>query len=44
LPVTLEETQCHIRLLQANESPAARELAQWVDRLRSTVGPPREFK
>lgn len=41
LPVMLEEMDC-ISLVQANESPAARELAQWVGRLRSTVRPHRE--
>jgi len=41
LPVVLEEEECG-SLLQANESPAARELARWVDRLRRTVRSHRE--
>jgi hypothetical protein len=43
LPVVLEEGECGY-VLQANQSPAARELVQWVDRLRRTVRPHREFE
>jgi hypothetical protein len=42
-PVLLEEEQCFF-LLKGNDSRAARELAQWVHRLRGTPSPFREPK
>ena len=40
-PVMLEEVRCDF-LMKGNASRAARELAQWVHRLRETVMPYRE--
>jgi hypothetical protein len=42
-PVMLEEVSCDF-LIKGNASPAARELAQWVHRLRGTVMPYRDIK
>ncbi|HLK90628.1 MAG TPA: hypothetical protein VKZ18_12075 [Polyangia bacterium] len=43
VPVVLEDVSCDF-LLKGNASLAARELAQWVHRLRGTVEPYREPK
>jgi hypothetical protein len=42
-PLMLEEVKCNL-LLKGNASRAARELSQWVHRLRGTVRPYREPK